>query len=254
MSTTSLSPQALAVIDSYEYLTIGNKTINCPYFNNRTTNLRGALRVLVGKGTAQEIVDEARILAAREKIDLENLDTSALVQFLSDHHLGLDCAGFAYYILDAELQTKNKRLKQFLSFTSKGWLRRIITTFRTVENTNVTILDKSTTEINLDKIAPGDMIIALGGGMRHDYNHVLIITKTTRNESKILVSLEYTHAYTWKTEGKYTKGIRRGTIEITKPHGTILEQRWTEDKKTDEKNETLTYLRSATQVLTKRLI
>ncbi len=254
MTTTTLSPQALAVIDSYEHLKIGNKTINCPYFNNRTTNLRGALRVLVGKGTAQEITDEARIISLRDKVDLEALDESTITKFLTDHHIGIDCSAFVYYILDAELRaTKNQNLKSLLSFKSKSLLRRFIALFRTVENTSVTIFNENSKEIALKDFSPGDLIIAIGGGLQHDYNHILVITSTKHDEADNLISVEYTHSYTWKSQGKFTKGIRRGSIEISKPKGTLLEQKWTEDGKTGEKNETWDYLKSAEAIHLRRI-
>ncbi len=254
MITTTLSRQALGIINSYEQLNIGGKKINTPYFNNRTSNLRGALRVLVGKGTAQDIIDEARILALREKIDLDKMNNETMVQFLTDHKLGIDCAALAYYTLDAELQaTKHKKIKQILSFAKKNFLRRLIAKFRTVENTNVIVLNENSTEIALSELQPGDMIIALEGGPQHDYNHVIIITSTTRNESGNLVSLEYAHAYIWKREGKYTKGIRKGAINITKPDRVILEQEWSEDGKTGEENETWNYLAKANNVVLKRI-
>ncbi len=249
MTTSSLSPQALAIIDSYEHLQICNKTINCPYFNNRTTNLRGALRVLVGKGTAVEISDEARIIGLRDRVDVAELDEPTLLKFLTDHHLGLDCAALAYYTLDAELlATQNKRLKQVLSFKSKNILRRLIIKLRTVENTSVAVLHDNSEETTFDKLTPGNLIIALGGGIEHDYNHVLIITSTTRNDVGKLHTIEYAHAYNWKKEGKYTKGIRRGIIEITDPKKSILEQQWTEDGKIGEENETWVYLKGAQAV------
>ncbi len=254
MFTNSLSPQARAIIDSYEHLRIGEKTINCPYFNNRTTRLRGALRVSVGKGTVQEIVDEARIIGLRDKIDLNDLDEKTLVQFLIEHKLGIDCAAYAYYILDAELRaTKNTSLKNILSFGTKSLLRRLIASFRTVENTSVLILNENSKKITLAELVPGNIIIALGGGIQKDYNHVLIITSTTHDDTGNLTLLEYTHAYTWKNQGKYTKGIRRGNIVITNPTETILEQQWTEDGKTGKENETWNYLKSATEVTIKKL-
>lgn len=254
MTTSTLSTQALTVINSYEDLPIAGKTINCPYFNNRTTNLRGALRVLVGKGTPQEIIDEAYIISLRDKIDLHALDEKTLVKFLTDHHIGVDCAAFVYYILDAELKaTKRKNLKSLLSFKSKNLLRRFIILFRTVENTSVAVLNENSKKINLKDIAPGDLIIAIGGGIKHDYNHVLIITSVTLSENGKPQSIEYTHSYTWKSEGKYTKGIRKGMIEITKSDGAILEQKWIENEKTGEENETWLYLKGATSVQPSRL-
>ena len=254
MTTSSLSPQALAVIDSYEHLKIGNKTINCPYFNNRTSNLRGALRVLVGKGTPGEIADEARIISLRDKFELDELNEGDLIKFLTEQHLGIDCAAFGYYVLDAELQsTQNKKLKQLLSFKSKGLLRRLIAKFRIVENTGVLVFSENSKEIKLDEVKPSDTIIALGGGIRHDYNHIIIITSVTKDQSDKPQSMEYAHSYTWKSEGKYTKGIRRGTIKITKPEGTILEQQWTEDGKSGDKNETWVYLNGAHNVCLTRI-
>lgn len=254
MQASTLSAQALSIINSYENLNIAGKTINCPYFNNRTTNLRAALRVLVGKGTPQEIVDEARIISLRDKIDLNDLDAKTIQKFLIDHSIGIDCSAFVYYVLDAELRaTQHKKLKSFLSFKSKSFLRKFIASFRTVENTSVSILNESSKEIALKNVTPGDMIIALGGGIQHDYNHVIIITSTNRDEAGNLTSLEYAHSYIWKKEGKYTKGIRKGIIKITKPDGNILEQKWTEDGKSGDENETLSYLKGATQILTKNL-
>ncbi len=254
MITTTLSRQALDIINSYEQLNIGAEKINTPYFNNRTSNLRGALRVLIGKGTAQDIIDEARILALREKIDLDKMNNEMMVQFLTDHKLGIDCAALVYYTLDAELQsTKHKKIKQTLSFAKKNFLRQLIAKFRTVENTSVSVLHENSTEIALNELKPGDMIIALEGGLQHDYNHVIIITSTTRNETRKLVSVEYAHAYIWKRQGKYTKGIRKGTINIIKPEKGILEQEWIEDGKTGEENETWDYLVKATTVVLKRI-
>lgn len=245
MPTKHLSDNALAVLDSYEHLKIGEKKINTPYFNNRTSNLRGALRVLIGKGTAQEIIDETRIIALRDKLELENFDEIELVKFLTDHKLGIDCSGFVYYILDAELKTQGKRLKHILSFTSKKILRRLIARIRNVENTNVLTLHENSIELPLEQCAPGDMIISLRGGPQHDYSHVILITSVTTDESGKPLSLEYAHSYHWKSEGLYTKGIRKGVITIIDTTQTILEQTWTENGKNGEHNETWQYLRES---------
>lgn len=249
MIKNTLSKKAQDIIDSYEHLDIAGKTINCPYFNNRTTNLRGALRVLVGKGTPQEIKDEARIISLRDRLELNDLDEQTIKKLLIDHNIGIDCSAFVYYILDAQLKaTQNKSLKNILSFKSKNLLRQLITKFRPVENTNVVVLNENSTEIKLDEVAPGNLIIALGGGIKHDYNHTLIITETTHDDSGKLHSLGYSHSYFWKSEGKYAKGIRKGIIEIINPEKSILDQKWIEDGKTGEANETWVYLKGAEKI------
>jgi len=254
--TTTISPAALSVITAYESLAIGNKTINCPYYNNKTQSLRGALRVLIGKGSPQEIIDEIQLLALKEHIDLNTLTQNKIEKFLIDHTIGIDCSGFTYYILDAHArEVAQTPLKKILSFHHKNILRRIIARIRPVENTDVKTFahDSNSIDIPLTDIEPGDMIISLDGGVRHNYNHILIITSVTKNTHNIPTSCEYVHSFRWKSEGIYTHGIRRGEIQITDPSKDILDQTWTESDKEGKENETHTYLLTARKVSLKRI-
>ncbi len=63
--TISLSTSAQETIDSYLKMKIGNKTIACPYFINRLRAYAG-LRVFLGKGTANEIIEEAQLIAHKK--------------------------------------------------------------------------------------------------------------------------------------------------------------------------------------------
>ena len=61
MTINMLSPKAGQIIDKYFNLPFaGVLGVRCPYFNNARRNLRGQLRGLVGKGTPEEIVEEAK--------------------------------------------------------------------------------------------------------------------------------------------------------------------------------------------------
>jgi len=178
MNSQKLTKEALSVIESYKNLSIGNCKILCPYFNNRRSGVRGALRVLIGKGTPKEIEEEAVLFALREKIDLEKLNETDLKKFLVDHNLGIDCSGFIYHILDAQLKAQNKGgLKKHLKHPwIKNPLRKFIAKLRVVENTGVSTFnnDVNTSKVKLSDIKPGDLIIMMNTGLKNDMHHILI--------------------------------------------------------------------------------
>jgi hypothetical protein len=61
-----LSPGAQQLIHDYLNLPCGTmKGIRCPYINNARLRQRGQLRVLVGKGTPREIIEEANIISTQ---------------------------------------------------------------------------------------------------------------------------------------------------------------------------------------------
>lgn len=221
MSTKTLTREALQVIDSYQNLSIGKHKILCPYFNNRRSGVRGALRVLIGKGTPQEIEEEAVLFALREKIDLDSLNEEELKKFLIYHNLGIDCSGFIYHILDAELGGLKKHLKHPWI---KNPLRKLIAKLRVVENTGVSTFnnDVNTTEIKLSDVQPGDMIVMMNTGLKNDLHHILIVHEVSES------LIKYSHSFQFTTDGQYNHGIKQGEIKITKPNKNILEQEWSE--------------------------
>ena len=245
----TLSKNAQAVIAAYESLSIGGKTIRCPYFNNKKSGSRAALRATVGKGTPEDIAQEAQIIALREKKDLAQMDEQAIRAFLVDHNLGIECSGFVFHVLSAQLKSKGSSLKKKLSFSSKSLVRKCLAFWRTVENTNVKVLadNENSHDIALANAEPGDMVIMLGTGSSHDLDHVLLITEVTDT------IISYAHALNWKSDGEYNHGIRRGTIEIKKPAGTLLDQTGTESGESSEKNETLWRAKTANTLPIKRL-
>src|SRR3989339_1478112 len=139
MPLETLSQDDLNVITRYIALPFPNHTITCPYFNNRRVQARASLRVMVGKGTPEEITEETILLALRDHVDLKTLSNDTLTKFLVDHGLGVDCSGLAYHILDAEISSKTgKPLKHFLTFPfAKTPLRKLLTKLRPVENCGV---------------------------------------------------------------------------------------------------------------------
>jgi len=190
--TISLSTSAQETIDSYLKMKIGNKTIACPYFINRLRAYAG-LRVFLGKGTANEIIKEAQLIAQQKNINLETISEQELYQFLTKHHLGIDCSALATYILKAEYKEKKQiniisRI-HIISFW-KNPFRYLISSVRPIENISVRILasNKNSQEIkNLNQILPGDMIV------HHNLRHVLLIKKTEK-ENNVIQKITLIHA------------------------------------------------------------
>ncbi len=263
---TTLSPQALLVIESYLRVRIGGKEISCPYDNNRRQRVRGALRVGVGKGTALEIVEEAETLAIKEKINFSFLEPETIKKFLVDHNLGIDCSALAYYILDAELRAKKDEplSRRLICTHSKNPLRRLIAKTRPVENTSTRTLanDANSVIIHLNGTSPGDMIVMLGTGERHDRDHVMVVHEVAYDtslpyEGRVregsIRTLHYTQALAWRTDGPYRHGVRQGAIEIIDPAKPLLEQRWIEDGNEGRDNGTFEHATQAQRIEIRRL-
>ncbi|MBP9761358.1 MAG: hypothetical protein KBD15_03925 [Candidatus Magasanikbacteria bacterium] len=252
---TTINPGTQNVLKHYQAIVIGNTTVRCPYFNNKKTNIRGALRVLIGKGSPEDIEEEALLIGLREKIDLTKLDAVQAKKFLVDHFLGVDCSAFMYYMLEAEVAAQKKKpLKKILHFPFAKGLRRIIAACRPVENLNVQTLahPKNSVEISLSEVQPGDMICMIGTGKDHTLDHVLIITEVeTQGDS--VVRIAYAHSLNWSTDGKYDTGIRLGEIQIHNATAGLQEQTWQENNKTGTENETLFRAKTANNLSIRRL-
>ncbi|MFA6426909.1 MAG: hypothetical protein WCW16_00475 [Candidatus Magasanikbacteria bacterium] len=249
METKKLSQSTLELIYDFTHLTFGNNTVTTPYFNNRHMQVRGALRVNVGKGNPQEIKEELKILSLREKIDLREFTPEQITKFMVDNHIGVDCSGLAYYILDAELKAHGKgSLKKNLKFPfTKNPLRKLLTKLRPVENCGVSTLahDTNGVSVDIEDVQPGDMIVLLNGGPRKDYNHVMTVQRTGNNEQGT-ASVDYIHSFKYPSDGQYNHGVREESIEITHPNSSLLEQRWNEEKMRE-------YAKSAEKIEIRRL-
>lgn len=253
-----LSNEALMVLSDYDSLPFpqGVNRVSCPYFNNRRSKVRAGLRVLLGKGSPQEIVDEANLFALREKVDLMKLDEEKLKQFLVDHNLGIDCSAFAYSILAAEYAARGKGLLSSKLFypNSRSLLRKLIIKLRAIENINVEVLshEKNSHVVPMADILLGDFISILRSGKEHNLNHILLVYKieVENNEPKFI---DYCHSFQWSQDGKYNHGIKFGTIEITDVQKSLLEQKWVEAEKEGEQNETFLRAREAEVLELKRL-
>src|SRR3989344_1636466 len=241
METNTLTEKALAVINAYMHLPIGNG-VACPYHNNRRRKVRAGLRALVGKGSVNDIVDEATIMSIREKKPLAALTTPELTKFLVDHSLGIDCSGFAYYVLDEESKAFNRgTLRRRLRYPfATSPLRKLILLLRKVENAGVSTFahPNNSREIALAEIKPGDFIAMTYAGVGTVLDHMVII-HAVEKENERVKTIHYSNAIAWSSDGLYGHGVRQGTIKILNAEKSIIHQYWTENGKSGNENYTL---------------
>jgi hypothetical protein len=155
----TLSEETIELLDCFLNLPIGAGCAT-PYFNNRRAKIRGGLSGLVGKGSPKEITTEAKIIATRKKINLNDLNSEGLKRFLVENGLGIDCSGLAFHLLNAE--SKARGLGSFASNikSERNFIRKILYRLRPEVNTNVEVFasPKNSQEINIKDAEAGDII------------------------------------------------------------------------------------------------
>ncbi|MDE2188238.1 MAG: hypothetical protein KGJ35_00710 [Patescibacteria group bacterium] len=242
MNLKLLSQPAFDTIDQYLHFKIGAAECAVPYYNNRHLKQRAALRATIGKGSPREIFDETEILGLRQGIKPNMWNDKILKEFMCDHNIGIDCSGFAYYVLATENKVRGfGSLDKHLHFNGRGILGALRAKLRPIENADVTVFasDKNSIALPWQKTAPGDFITMTGAEIER--NHILVVDRV-EYQNFVPIVIHYVNAIAWPEDGQYGHGIRPGKIEILNPKKTLLEQKWIEKEKTGDENPT--YLRA----------
>lgn len=249
---TELSQLAQSIIYNYLHVPIGPRCV-CPYFNNRRSKIRGGLRALVGKGSPEDIKEEVEIISLKEKKDLQKCTSQELKEFLVDQGIGIDCSGFAYHVLDAELRARSKDRLSTHIFFPHSFLKKIYAKLRPAENTNVTTfaLEKNSTPVDVSDVRAGDMIFILGTGKEKTYNHIMVVVDVRGSSNDRVLS--YAHSYAWPSEGKYGHGVRTGEIRASDLSQPLTKALWTEKGMSGKDNYTLQTALEAHTVSIRRL-
>ncbi len=244
MNTKLLSDSSLKVVDQYLHFTVASAVCTVPYYNNRHIKGRAKLAVHIGKGSSKEILEEVENITALEKIDATKLDGVTLKRLLVDNNIGIDCSGFAYYILNAESEARGKgSLDKHLTFPfSPGLLGAFRAKFRPIQNAGVVTFahEDNSQKVEIKDAQPGDIITMTGGEAGRE--HIVVIHKI-EYENFIPKVLHYTHSIAWPTDGEYDHGVRQGRIEMLDAHKPITEQKWIE-KSEDGDSENYTHTRA----------
>ena len=227
MNTKVISDATQTMINQYKNFHIGPAICSVPYYNNRVAGRRAALRVEVGKGSPKDIYEELIHIFLKNRVDTKLLTSEGLKKVMVENNIGIDCSGFAYYVLNEESLGRGKgSLSRRLRFDR--WLAM----FRPIINTNVLTLsdNRNSKIIPIKEAQVGDIITMVGGVEGGERNHILIINQI-EYQNFIPVTLHYVHAIAWPSDGAYGHGIHEGKIEITNIEKPIVEQRWIELEK-----------------------
>lgn len=223
ISAIQLPPAAEQIIDAYLHLKLGNQTVRTPYFMNEKGK-RGT-RAQVGKGTAQEIENAVRRVAQQHGFSLDHAQPEEIRQFMIQHEIGIDCSGFAAWILNELVKDRHyKPLWQCIDFGMHPVKAHIIKRLRAIENISVRTLTDPANSIpitDLKKARVGDMIRTRNG------HHILLIREIGYTQAQQPSYFRYINS----TEYDGTRyGIRGGVINIINPNGTLLDQQWIDDE------------------------
>lgn len=225
--TLALPKNAQRTIKSYFELPLGRKKVKCPYFMNLKRE-RAGLRVMIGKGTAEEIVHEVRVWAQLKGVNLNKLSEKEIRSFMIKKGIGIDCSGFAVYVLNGWLKELGYgHLWNNLKYRQNAILDKIRRRFRPVENISAELLtsDLNCMKItNLDQVLPGDLIRAKG--KIQNAHHVAVISEVLLDEHNKVTEFKYVHSHRYYGE---ENGVRKGSVKIIKQNNELKDQKWVDN-------------------------
>lgn len=211
-----LPAKAQAIVDGYLRISVDGAVAACPYHIN--PGLHTANRALLGKGNPKEI--EALARKNFEKYDMHaNGSSDSLRSFLLACGIGVDCSGFASWVLNGITETRlHGSLWKCLTFP--GVRRNLVSKVRPVENISANLLTGHTNSkpvSNLSDVRPGDLIRAAG------WHHVVVVIEVGRDKNGKAVYFQYAQSSCMYGPGS---GVRTGHAVIRKPAGSLLDQEW----------------------------
>lgn len=211
-----LPSQAQQVVDAYLHINVDGAQTPCPYHIN--PGLHSINRALLGKGSPQEIEALAAKWFEKYAMHTEG-DGVRLQSFLLACGIGVDCSGFAAWVLNGITETRlNRPIWKCLQFP--GLRRNVVSKIRPIENISANLLTGPTNSepvVGLSRIKPGDLIRAAS------WRHVVVITEVGIDESGKVLYFQYAQSNCMYGEAS---GVRTGYAIIKNPEGSILQQNW----------------------------
>lgn len=219
-----ITNSAAKVISQYKNLKLGRKKIRCPYYMNLQRSKD--LRAMVGKGTPEEIEMEARIWEKLKGVSFSDMNEDQIREFMVNRGIGVDCSGFVAHVINAVSRDvlKNNIWKYFKPF-NKSLLGKISYKLKPIEKLGADILtnEENAIEININDVRPTD-VVRLKWKKKNSH-HILLITKTIKDENGQIKTIEYTHSIPFYGN---ESGIKNGQINILDIDKPLEQQEWLE--------------------------
>ena len=214
----TLPDMAQKMVKRYQTLSIQGVTVPCPYHIN--CGLHAKDRALVGKGRPEEIEHAAEHYLQRYQMDAHD-DAERLTAYLLACGIGVDCSGFAAWVLDAVTQEQlHKPIWRCLTFPTAK--RKLISAVRPLESISANLLTgkrNTHTITDLRRIRPSDMLRLIHGG------HVVVVSTVGLNNRGEAFYFEYVQS---TTSYGGMRGIDEGVVVLTQPEGALVDQHWSD--------------------------
>ncbi len=207
---SSLPSRVIRLLDHYLCLKLGHQCVPCPYWADDLIHHRfptpGG-----GKGTPEEIETLTHNLAKKSHLDLSNLSVSDIRRFMRRQHLGVDCSGFAYHLLNAFDQAQSRQgLAGKLTLTPGG--NPLNQDRYRIDADYFTRSENSYPINSITASKPGDLIRMIRG------KHLLVILEVKPDQ------ITYAHS----SNLTKTTGVHLATIKLINPEKDLSSQKWHE--------------------------
>jgi hypothetical protein len=181
--------------------------LGIPYYKNSLKHLGPKDNAHVGKGTATEIAQATIATASEQKIDLLGFTPKQMYQFQKKNHLGIDCSGLVYHLLNQLYQHLfDQDIEPHLIGTEgKTGPRRVSANLLTSPANSFPVQ-------SYDDIKTGDLIRLDRG------HHVILIIE------KVGQVISYVHS----SDRTQIRGVHLGTITLIHPDLPLNHQLWSD--------------------------
>lgn len=197
----------------YTHLPLGGKETPCPYWIDKPKKLIHGPGG--GKASPQELVNLTKLKAREKGIDLTKLSEREIILFMKKNRLGVDCSGFAFWLLDAlDMEKGGNGIADDIP-NCKGRFIKIRASTKMLTDEKVSFFVKS-----INEIKPGDMIRLRGGG------HMAVVMEAEKDTEGNTKKIVYAHS----SSPLFTvvSGVHKETIIIKDPSKPLQEQDWLE--------------------------
>ena len=152
------------------------------------------------------------MFSIRERAGIKKMDPGELKKFLVDHNLGVDCSGFAYHVLDAELKARGKSKMSSSVKPWNGFYRKIKHFLRPAENTGVSTFshDQNSILVEQESVQSADFVSVIDA--ESGRNHMLVVESAQKENG--VMKFACVHSIAYSKDGVYGTGVRRETLTI----------------------------------------